>query len=58
MSIKITITHGRLRPDPARPTIAEALEAKLGREPTHNELVAETRRILREARAKQRKERR
>lgn len=48
--MKITFTHGRLRPDPADPTIAEALAAALGREPTHNELVAETRRILREAR--------
>jgi hypothetical protein len=45
--VKINFSHGRLRPDPAKPTIAEALAARLGREPTHNELVAEARRILR-----------
>jgi hypothetical protein len=32
-----------------RSTIYEALRAKLGREPTHAELVADVRRILREA---------
>lgn len=46
MSVKVTITFGRLSPDPARPTIAEAMQARLGREPTHNELCAEVRRIL------------
>jgi len=30
-------------------TIYEALRAKLGREPTHAEIVAECRRIIREA---------
>lgn len=29
-----------------KPTIAEVLRAKLGREPTHAELVADVRRIL------------
>ena len=32
-----------------RPTIYEALKARLGREPSHRELVAEVRRILEEA---------
>ena len=32
-----------------KPTIYEALKAKLGREPKHNELTAEVRRILDEA---------
>ena len=32
-----------------RPTIWEALAAKLGREPTHAEACAEVKRILREA---------
>lgn len=31
------------------PTIHQALRARLGREPTHRELVAEVRRILNEA---------
>ena len=31
-----------------RPTIYEALRAKLGREPTHEEVKADVRRILRE----------
>lgn len=31
-----------------KPTIYEALKAKLGREPSHNELVAEVKRILSE----------
>jgi len=31
-----------------KPTIYEALKARLEREPTHNELVAEVRRILSE----------
>lgn len=44
--MRVTITFGRLTPDPKRPTIAEALKAQLGREPTHNELTAEVRRIL------------
>lgn len=44
--MKVTITFGRLAPDPARPTIAEALKVRLGREPTHSELTAEVRRIL------------
>lgn len=30
------------------PTIYEVLRAKLGREPNHNEIVAECKRILRE----------
>ena len=47
--MRITITFGRLKPDPARPTIAEALAAELGREPTHNELTAKVRRIIRGA---------
>jgi len=33
------------------PTIYEALREKLGREPTHNELVADVRRILAEGAA-------
>lgn len=32
-----------------KPTIYEALRDKLGREPTHNELVKDVERILREA---------
>lgn len=32
----------------SRPTIAEALEIKLGRQPTHAELCADVRRILSE----------
>jgi hypothetical protein len=48
--VKVTITFGRLTPNPARPTIAEALQAKLGREPTHHELTADVRRILRDGR--------
>jgi len=31
-----------------KPTIYEALKSKLGREPTHNELCADVRRILTE----------
>lgn len=34
-----------------KPTIYEALRAKLGREPTHNELTADVRRILAEGAA-------
>ncbi len=34
-----------------KPTIYEALKAKLNREPTHNELVEDVKRILREAAA-------
>jgi len=33
-----------------KPTIYEVLKEKLGREPTHKELVAEVKRILTEAR--------
>ena len=32
-----------------KPTIYEALQAKLGRDPTHREQVAEVKRILQEA---------
>ena len=32
-----------------KPTIYEALKAKLGREPTHSELVADVKRILSDA---------
>lgn len=32
----------------SRPTIYEALKIKLGREPSHNELTAEVKRILNE----------
>lgn len=39
-----------------KPTIYEALWLKLGREPTHNEAVAEVKRILSEA-ARERAER-
>jgi hypothetical protein len=35
----------------SRPTIYEALALKLGRAPTHQELVEEVLRIIREARA-------
>jgi hypothetical protein len=34
-----------------KPTIAEALAAKLGRDPTHAELCSEVKRILQEASA-------
>jgi hypothetical protein len=46
MSIAITHTWGSLT---GKPTVATALRDKLGREPTHAELVADVRRILREA---------
>jgi hypothetical protein len=46
----ISFTWGRLSSDPHRkPTIEEALREKLGRQPTHNELCADVRRILSEA---------
>lgn len=46
MSVRITFTWGHLRPSPPRkPTIYEVLKAKLGREPTHDELVADVKRI-------------
>jgi len=41
--VKITFTHGVLHDNP---TIYSVLKARLGREPTHNELVNEVKRIL------------
>ena len=46
MTVRVTFTWRRLRPNPAKPTIAEAMAAQLGREPTDDELIAEVRRIL------------
>lgn len=47
MSFRVTITWGYLSdPSTRKPTIYEALKAKLGREPTHEELKADVRRIL------------
>lgn len=43
----MTVTWENL--DKSRPTIWEALAAKLGREPTHAEAVADVRRILEES---------
>jgi len=48
--VKVTITWGHLNRREGKPTISEALAMKLGREPTHAELVAEVKRILSEAR--------
>lgn len=47
MSIRITHTWGSLT---GTPTIAKVLRDKLGREPTHRELVDECVRILKEPR--------
>lgn len=43
----VTFTWGHLGPH--KPTIYDALKVKLGREPTHNQLVADVRRILTES---------
>jgi hypothetical protein len=43
MTVKVTFTYGALV---SRPTIYSALKDKLGREPTHTELVGDVKRIL------------
>jgi hypothetical protein len=43
---EVRFTIGHLPGKPRKPTIHEVLKKQLGREPTHNELVAEVKRIL------------
>jgi hypothetical protein len=48
--VKITFHAERIAPPDASPTIYDALKARLGREPTHQELCDDCKRIIREAR--------